>query len=56
MQDIEHYGIQIYNFPFDPEEDDDELIAQNSELRVSLTLQLMSGFISHWKSNLLKSA
>ncbi|PLW04946.1 hypothetical protein PCASD_24395, partial [Puccinia coronata f. sp. avenae] len=36
MQDIEHYGIQVYNFPFDPEEDDDELIAQNSTLRALL--------------------
>jgi septin family protein len=42
MQDIEHYGIQVYNFPFDPEEDDDELIAQNSTLRVSQIPQLIS--------------
>lgn len=34
MQDIEHYQIPVYNFPFDPEEDDDEVIAENSELRV----------------------
>ena len=34
MQDIEHYDIPIYNFPFDAEEDDDDVIAENSELRV----------------------
>ncbi|SCZ89117.1 BZ3500_MvSof-1268-A1-R1_Chr1-1g00968 [Microbotryum saponariae] len=38
MEDIEHYNIAIYNFPYDPEEDDEETIADNSELRVrSLT-------------------
>jgi cell division control protein 11 len=36
MEDIEHYEIPIYNFPFDTEEDDDEVIAENSELRVCL--------------------
>jgi cell division control protein 11 len=34
MQDIEHYEIPIYNFPFDAEEDDDEIVSENSELRV----------------------
>ena len=34
MEDIEHYGIPIYNFPYDVEEDDEETITDNSELRV----------------------
>ncbi|KAA1077956.1 hypothetical protein PGT21_024869 [Puccinia graminis f. sp. tritici] len=41
MQDIEHYEIPIYNFPFDPEEDDDEVIAQNSELRAILPFAIV---------------
>lgn len=36
MEDIEYYGIPIYNFPYDVEEDDEETITDNSELRVSL--------------------
>jgi hypothetical protein len=35
MEDIEHYDIPIYNFPYDVEEDDEETIIDNSELRVS---------------------
>lgn len=34
MEDIEHYGIPVYNFPYDVEEDDEETIQDNSELRV----------------------
>lgn len=34
MEDIEHYNIPVYNFPYDIEEDDEETIADNSELRV----------------------
>ena len=34
MEDIEHYGIPIYNFPYDVEEDDEDTINDNSELRV----------------------
>ena len=34
MEDIEHYGIPVYNFPYDVEEDDEETIDDNSELRV----------------------
>lgn len=41
MEDIEHYEIPIYNFPFDTEEDDDEVIAENSELRASLPFALV---------------
>lgn len=33
MEDIEHYGIAVYNFPFDVEEDDEDTIADNSDLR-----------------------
>lgn len=35
MEDIEHYSIRIYNFPYDVEEDDEDTIEENSELRVS---------------------
>lgn len=38
MEDIEHYNIPVYNFPYDHEEDDEETIADNSELRVRLRL------------------
>lgn len=34
MEDIDHYNIPVYNFPYDIEEDDEETIADNSELRV----------------------
>lgn len=33
MEDIEHYRIPIYNFPYDAEEDDEDTIDENSELR-----------------------
>jgi hypothetical protein len=36
MEDVEHYDIPIYNFPYDEEEDDGETIRDNTELRVSL--------------------
>jgi len=38
MEDIEHYGIPIYNFPCDDDEDDAETIRDNMELRVSLSV------------------
>ncbi|POW11527.1 hypothetical protein PSTT_05289 [Puccinia striiformis] len=41
MQDIEHYEIPIYNFPFDAEDDDEEVIAQNSELRALLPFAIV---------------
>jgi cell division control protein 11 len=34
MEDIENYDIPVYNFPYDVEEDDEETIQDNSELRV----------------------
>lgn len=37
MEDIENYDIPVYNFPYDVEEDDEETIQDNSELRVCLT-------------------
>jgi septin family protein len=40
MEDIEHYDIPVYNFPYDVEEDDEDTIQDNSELRVSLSLFL----------------
>jgi cell division control protein 11 len=36
MEDIEHYDIPVYNFPYDVEEDDEETIQDNSELRVGI--------------------
>jgi hypothetical protein len=36
MEDIDHYEIPIYNFPYDVEEDDEETIADNMELRVNI--------------------
>lgn len=40
MEDIEHYGIPVYNFPYDVEEDDEDTIADNSELRVCSKCQI----------------
>lgn len=37
MEDIEHYNIPIYNFPYDVEEDEEDTIEENSELRVNDT-------------------
>jgi cell division control protein 11 len=34
MEDIDHYKIPIYNFPYDVEEDDEDTIQENMELRV----------------------
>jgi len=36
MEDIEYHDIPIYNFPYDVEEDDEETIQENTELRVCL--------------------
>ncbi|KAJ7354684.1 GTP binding protein [Mycena albidolilacea] len=36
MEDIDHYEIPIYNFPYDVEEDDEETIQENMELRALL--------------------
>lgn len=45
MEDIEHYEIPIYSFPYDVEEDDEETVMDNSELRVRL--RLVAIFVSH---------
>jgi len=36
MEDIDHYDIPVYNFPYDVEEDDEDTIQDNSELRVRI--------------------
>ncbi|KAI9334117.1 Septin-type guanine nucleotide-binding (G) domain-containing protein [Obelidium mucronatum] len=36
MEDISHYKIPIYDFPYDEEEDDEETIEENNELRALL--------------------
>lgn len=41
MEDIEHYGIPIYNFPYDAEEDHPDTIAENSELRSLLPFAIV---------------
>ncbi|KAJ9110653.1 hypothetical protein QFC19_001482 [Naganishia cerealis] len=41
MEDIEYYGIPVYNFPYDEEEDDEETIVENSELRNLLPFALV---------------
>jgi cell division control protein 11 len=41
MEDIEHYGIPVYNFPYDPEEDDEETISDNRKLRALLPFAIV---------------
>ena len=41
MDDIEHYDIPVYNFPYDVEEDDEETIQDNSELRALLPFAIV---------------
>ncbi|GFZ49551.1 Septin homolog spn1 [Saitozyma sp. JCM 24511] len=41
MEDIEYYGIPVYNFPYDDEEDDEDTIADNSELRALLPFAIV---------------
>lgn len=36
MADIAHYNIPIYDFPIDPEQDDEETVEENNELRAML--------------------
>ncbi|KAJ7141294.1 Septin-domain-containing protein [Mycena epipterygia] len=36
MEDIDHHDIPVYNFPYDVEEDDEETIQENIELRALL--------------------
>ncbi|CDH59445.1 gtp binding protein [Lichtheimia corymbifera JMRC:FSU:9682] len=41
MEDIEHYNIPIYNFPYDVEEDDEDTVEENSELRALLPFAII---------------
>ncbi|KAJ3540555.1 hypothetical protein NMY22_g4247 [Coprinellus aureogranulatus] len=41
MEDIDHYDIPIYNFPYDVEEDDEETIQENKELRSLLPFSVV---------------
>lgn len=41
MEDIEYYNIPVYNFPYDVEEDDEETIQDNSELRAMLPFSIV---------------
>lgn len=45
MEDIEHYNIPIYNFPYDVEEDDEDTIEENSELRVTTNIAALPSFL-----------
>jgi len=41
MEDIEHYDIPVYNFPYDVEEDDEDTIQDNSELRTLMPFAII---------------
>ncbi|KAJ3333584.1 hypothetical protein HDU76_006325 [Blyttiomyces sp. JEL0837] len=41
MEDIAYYKIPIYNFPYDEEEDDEETIEENNELRSLLPFSVV---------------
>ncbi|GAA5897622.1 uncharacterized protein JCM6883_006757 [Sporobolomyces salmoneus] len=41
MEDIEYYNIPVYNFPYDVEEDDEETIQDNSELRAMMPFAIV---------------
>lgn len=41
MEDINHYDIPIYNFPYDVEDDDEETIQDNMELRLLLPFSII---------------
>ncbi|GAA5911794.1 hypothetical protein JCM5296_005372 [Sporobolomyces johnsonii] len=41
MEDIEYYNIPVYNFPYDVEEDDEETIQDNSELRALMPFAIV---------------
>lgn len=41
MEDIEQYSIPVYNFPYDVEEDDEDTISENSELRALLPFAIV---------------
>ncbi|KAI0639236.1 septin [Trametes polyzona] len=41
MEDIEYYDIPVYNFPYDVEEDDEDTIQDNSELRAMMPFSII---------------
>ncbi|KAI0724383.1 GTP binding protein [Cerioporus squamosus] len=41
MEDIEYYDIPVYNFPYDIEEDDEDTIQDNSELRAMMPFSII---------------
>ncbi|KIY44536.1 GTP binding protein [Fistulina hepatica ATCC 64428] len=41
IEDIAHYQIPVYDFPYDVEEDDEETIQENSELRAMLPFAII---------------
>ncbi|KAF8629853.1 hypothetical protein AX15_003215 [Amanita polypyramis BW_CC] len=41
VEDIEYYQIPIYDFPYDPEDDDEETIQENLELRALLPFSVI---------------
>jgi cell division control protein 11 len=43
MQDIDHYAIPIFNFPYDPEEDDEDTINESAALKEMLPFALVCG-------------
>lgn len=53
MEDVEHYNIPIYNFPYDVEEDDEDTIEENSELRVKSVQCIYQSYLSYHQQNLL---
>lgn len=52
MEDIEHYEIPIYSFPYDVEEDDEETVMDNSELRVCLFIICLFVYLTFNKLSL----
>lgn len=42
MEDIEHYNIPVYNFPYDVEEDDPDTIEENSVLKSMLPFAIVT--------------
>jgi cell division control protein 11 len=41
MEDIKHFHIPVYDFPYDVEEDDEDVIEENTELRKLLPFAIV---------------
>lgn len=41
MEDIEHYHIPVYNFPYEIEEDDEDTVEENAELRALMPFAII---------------